>query len=170
MSEPVRVIVQMRSTPSLAAASFGPLAAAPMSSLATVPGVHFDADYSPVPIPPAPTEDGAAFFALTAAAVAPTYVIRAIVQQERLDDFLQKASADPSVVGVFADTRIQPIAPVCPVGPVGTDQDVAEVLGAVTATAPAVAWNRLPAPVPACAPVVSVNDVAPSTAISAILS
>jgi len=129
MSEPVRVIVQMRSTPSLAAASFGPFAAAPLSGLAAVPGVRFDAKYSPVPIPPVPTGGGAAFFALAAAPAAQTYVVRATVLSERLDDFLQQASADPSVVGVFADTRIQPIAAVCPVGRVGTDQDVADVLG-----------------------------------------
>ncbi|HEX2476846.1 MAG TPA: S8 family serine peptidase [Lacipirellulaceae bacterium] len=129
MAEPVRVIVQMRSTPSLAAASFGPLAAAPLSGLAAVPGVHFDANYSPVPIPPAPTDGGAAFLALAAAPAAQTYVVRATVQAERLDDFVQQAAADANVVGVFADVRIQPIAAVCPIGPVGTDQDVAALLG-----------------------------------------
>jgi subtilisin family serine protease len=129
MPEPVRVIVQMRSTPSLAAASFGPLAAAPAPVLSAVPGVRFDTTYSPVPIPPVPAEGGAGFVAMAAAAGVPTYVLRASVQQERLDDFLQQSLADPTVVGVFADARIQAIAPVCPAGPVGTDQDVADLLG-----------------------------------------
>jgi hypothetical protein len=128
MSEAVRVIIQMRSTPSLAAASFGPLAAAPPSGLAAVPGVHFDNRYSPVPIPPVPAAGGPTFLALAAAPAAPTYVLRAAVQPERLDDFLHQASSDSNVVGVFADARIQPISPVCPVGPVGSDQDVADLL------------------------------------------
>jgi subtilisin family serine protease len=127
MSELVRVIVQMRSTPSLAAAAFGPLAAAPATSLAALPGVRFDTKYSPVPIPPSSAAGG--FMAMAAAAGAPTYVIRATVQPERVHDFLEQAAADPSVVGVFADARIQPIAPVCPLGPVGTDLDVEELLG-----------------------------------------
>lgn len=129
MSEPVRVIVQMRSTPSLAAAAFGPLAAAPASSLAAVPGVRFDANYSPVPIPPAPAAAGVGFMAMAATAGVPTYVIRGAVQPDCVDDFLQQAAADPSVVGVFADARIQPIASVCPSGPVGTDLDVETMLG-----------------------------------------
>lgn len=129
MSEPIRVIVQMRSTPSLAAASFGTLATAPVSNLSAIPGVFFDTNYSPVPVPPATPGDGVAFFSLSRTPVAPTFVVRAAVQQERLDDFLTQAAADPSVVGVFADARIQPIAPVCPNGPVGTDQDVSELLG-----------------------------------------
>lgn len=127
MPEPVRVIVQLRATPSLAAASFGPFSAAPAPDLAAIPGVQFDVNYSPVPIPPTPT-GGAAFFAATASPVPPTYVVRATVEAERVDDFLQQAEADPRVVGVFAAPRIQPIAPVCPRGPVGTDQDVADLL------------------------------------------
>ena len=128
MSDSLRVIVQMRSTPSLAAASFGPLAAAPIASIAAVPGVRFDSTYAPVPIPPSPGADRAAFLAMAATPAAPTYVLRAAVQRERIDDFLTQASQDPHVVGVFADARIQPIAPVCPAGPVGTDLDVEELL------------------------------------------
>jgi subtilisin family serine protease len=128
MSDSLRVIVQMRSTPSLAAASFGPLAVAPIASIAAVPGVRFDSSYAPVPIPPSPGTDRAAFLAMAATPAAPTYVLRAAVQRERIDDFLTQANQDPHVVGVFADARIQPIAPVCPAGPVGTDLDVEELL------------------------------------------
>lgn len=128
MSESVRVIIQMRSTPSLAAAAFGPVHAAPMSSLTGVPGVRFDTSYAPVPIPPGPGAGGVSAFALMAPASSPTYVIRAAVQAERLNDFLSQASSDGQVVGVFSDARIQPIAPTCPNGPVGTDLDVEALL------------------------------------------
>jgi hypothetical protein len=130
MPEPVRVIVQMRATPSLAAASFGAVPAAPLLSISGAAGVQFDTTYSPVPIPPkragaAPGAPGMAV-AFTAAAPA-TYVVRASVQQSALADFVNRAQQDPNVVGVFSDPRIQPIA-VCPAGPVGTDLDVERLL------------------------------------------
>lgn len=127
MAEPIRVMVQMRSTPSLAAAAFGPFAAAPTPRLAAIPGIQFDPGYAPVPIPPT-AGGGAGALALVAAPAPSTYVVRATVQPDRIDDFLGQADADPEIVGVFADPRIQPIAAVCPAGPVGTDQDVADLL------------------------------------------
>jgi subtilisin family serine protease len=56
-----------------------------------------------------------------------TYVVRAAVQADSLQTFLGSAGRDQSVVGVFADPRLQPIA-ICPRGPVGTDRDVEELL------------------------------------------
>ena len=129
MAESVRLIVQMRSTPSLAAASFGALATAPSTALAAIPGVSFDASYAPVPIPPPAAVHESATFNFDDAAAMPSYVVRAEVQQERLGDFIATAEADAGVIGVFADARIQPIAPVCPVGPIGTDRDVEMLLG-----------------------------------------
>lgn len=129
MSEPVRVIVQMRPNPSIAAAAFGRLSTAPAVSLSTLPGVVFDSKYSPVPIPPAPAGGPAGLWAVAAGPGQSSYVMRASVQPDRVDDFLQQAAGDPEVLGVFADARIQPIAPVCPVGPVGTDLDVENLLG-----------------------------------------
>jgi subtilisin family serine protease len=129
MAEPVHVIIQMRSTPSLAAASFGAVAAAPtVFGISDLPGVQFDAAYSPVPIPPRPTA-GAALGMAPAFTVSepPSYVLRATVRSEALPDFLASANANPAVVGVFADPRVQPIA-ICPNGPIGTDLDVERVL------------------------------------------
>ena len=132
MQDSVRVMVQVHATPSLAAASFGPFSAAPMVSMASLPGVQFDASFSPVPIPPKLPVRVAipSAFGMTAAfssAEPSTYVVRAAVGQDALQDFLDKAKVDPNVVGVFADPRIQPIA-VCPNGPIGTDLDVEQLL------------------------------------------
>src|SRR5438093_252496 len=109
MPDNVRVMVEMRSTPALAATSFGPLAAAPALG-AVLPGFHVDASYSPVPILPAPAA-GATFVAAAAAATPPTYVVRGSVAADRLDNFIQTAAANPTVVGVFSDPQIFPVAP-----------------------------------------------------------
>jgi subtilisin family serine protease len=129
-------MVQMRSTPALAAAAFGPVSAAPQLGIAGASGVQFDAAYSPVPIPPrppagAPAPPHALGMAVAFSVEQPaTYVVRAAVQEQALPNFLDKARNDPTVVGVFADPRIQPIQSkaVCPNGPIGTDQDVAQLL------------------------------------------
>lgn len=131
MPDPIRVMVQMRSTPSLAATAFGPLAAAPMLDLNRLPGVQFDASFSPVPLPPRPTTGGAegllGMAKAFSAAEPATYVVRAVVQPDALPNFLDRAGDDPDVVGVFADPKIQPIA-VCPNGPIGTDLDIERLL------------------------------------------
>lgn len=129
----VRVMIQVGSTPSLAAAAFGPFSAAPELGLGGIPGVLYDANYSPVPVPPKAIPSGPGRPAMSAAAAfaapAPsTYVVRAAVQQERLSDFLDEARRRPQVVGVFADPKIQAINGVCPTGPVGSDVDVERLL------------------------------------------
>lgn len=127
MAESVRVIVQMRSTSSLAAASFGPVAAAPSLAIGGLPGVQFDAAFSPVPIPPKPPA-GAFGLAKAFPASAPvTYAVRAAVQPDALPDFVKTANHDPDILGVFADPKIEPIA-VCPNGPIGSDRDVEQLL------------------------------------------
>ncbi len=146
MSEPVRVMLQMRSTPMLAAASFGPVGTAPAAAFAMgpaqapttgprFPGLQIDTGYSPVPIPPrssgGPAASGAAFALATASfsgADPATYLLRGAVHPDTLQAFLEKAGTDPGVVGVFADPRIQPIAHVCPNGPIGSDLTVAQLL------------------------------------------
>jgi subtilisin family serine protease len=131
MANPVRVMIQLRSTPALAAAAFGPVRAAPEVSVAGLPGVLLDAQFPPVPIPPKPIRGAAlsraGFAAAFRAAEQSTYVVRATVAQETLARFIQKSKVDPQVVGVFSDPKIQPVA-VCPSGPVGTDIDVEELL------------------------------------------
>lgn len=126
MSDSVRVMIQVRATPSLAAAAFGPVAAAPpVPGISELPGVQFAAGFSPVPIPPKPTA-GAPAAAFTVSEPS-TYVVRATVNNEALSNFLDQANNNPNVVGVFSDPKIQPIA-VCPSGPLGTDLDVEELL------------------------------------------
>jgi hypothetical protein len=126
MSDSVRVIIQVRATPSLAPAAFGPVAAAPpVPGISELPGVQFAAGLSPVPIPPKPTA-GAPAAAFTVSEPS-TYVVRATVNNEALSNFLDQANNNPNVVGVFSDSRIQPIA-VRPSGPLGTDLDVEELL------------------------------------------
>lgn len=129
MSEPVRLIVQMRSTVSLAASAFGGplLGAAPPPAWAAIPGVEFDSSYSPVPIPPT-GKGGAALAMGPGMAGEPTYIVRCAVEPVRLKNFLAAAKDNPQVVGIFSDTRLQPIAPTCPTGPVGTDADVEALL------------------------------------------
>jgi hypothetical protein len=126
-------MVQLESSPVLAAAAFGAVDAAPsVGGLAAVPGVQFDSRFSPVPIPHPHAAAGPMAFADMAAPAPSTYVVRAAVTAERLDDFLTQAGATRGVVGVFADPRIDPIAPVCPSGPVGTDQTVEGLLAVPT--------------------------------------
>jgi subtilisin family serine protease len=132
----VRVMVQLRSTPAMAAAAFGPVASAPATALSDLPGVLFDTSYSPVPIPPRAHAARAGERALSFAAAfsAPgesTYVMRAAVHQEHLPSFMEHIKNDPHVVGIFADPKIQAIdasGAICPSGPVGSDRDVARLL------------------------------------------
>jgi hypothetical protein len=120
-------MIQMRSTPPLAAAAFGPVASAPVLGIAGLPGVEFDAAFSPVPIPPKSAAGDADTTAAFAAPGLSTYVVRATIQTDALPDLLKQANSDPNIVGVFADPRIQPIA-ACPNGPVGTALDVERLL------------------------------------------
>ncbi len=132
--EQIRVIIQMRTTPPLAAAAFGKINAAPAVAIAEPSGVELDPTYSPVPIPPKPSGEGAeSGFGMAASfttAEPPTHVVRAAVQVDAWSDFLERANNDENVVGVFGDIGIaayEAVA-VCPTGPVGTDLDVERLL------------------------------------------
>src|SRR5687767_2656089 len=57
--EQIRVIIQMRTTPALAAAAFGAIEAAPALGITEPSGVELDTTYSPVPVPPKPSGEGA---------------------------------------------------------------------------------------------------------------
>lgn len=129
----VRVMVQMHSTPALAAASYGPVASAPDPGFSGLGGILFDASYSPVPIPPRGTPASPGRRAVTMAAAfsapaEPTYLVRASVHEEQMLKFLEHANKHPGVVGVYADPKIQAIGGICPTGPIGTDLDVAQLL------------------------------------------
>jgi subtilisin family serine protease len=133
--EQIRVIIQMRTTPALAAAAFGAIEAAPALGITEPSGVELDTTYSPVPVPPKPSGEGAAEpgFGMAAAFTAtepPTHVVRAAVQVDAWSDFLERANNDENVVGVFGDPGIAAFESraVCPTGPVGTDLDVERLL------------------------------------------
>ncbi len=135
MADPVRVMIQMYSTPVLATAAFGPVEAAPDVGMGALPGVQFDTAYAPVPIPaPSSAESAVAGMAAAFSARQPaTYVVRASVHPDALEKFLAQAKQDTRVAGVFSDPRIAPIAAApsaanCPSGPVGTDLDIERLL------------------------------------------
>ena len=133
MPDHARVIIQMRPTPALAAASFGATATAPELDITRITGVELDAGFSPVPIPPRPSAQASQESSFAMASrdeeVEPSnLVVRAAVAESALAELLETAEADPSVVGVFADPMIQPIEAVCPRRPVGTDRDVERLL------------------------------------------
>jgi subtilisin family serine protease len=134
MPDKVRVIIQMRSTPALAAASFGATATAPALGAIDITGVELDASYSPVPVPerrPSAEASREASLAMTSDFMEgepATHVVRAAVSEDAVPQLLERAEEDPNVVGVFADPRIEPIEAVCPSGPVGTDRDVERLL------------------------------------------
>ncbi|MET0395104.1 MAG: S8 family serine peptidase [Chitinophagaceae bacterium] len=148
MADHVRVMVQVKSSTSLAATSFSTYAASPFLAGALPGGVEIDSSYSPVPIPAraqgaapmfnmspgtglaAPAPEGAfepfnfGFEAAPAAPVPATYVVRGSVEAAYLPQFLEKSKDNPNIVGVFSDPVIKPVA-TCPSGPMGTDRDVA---------------------------------------------
>ena len=133
--EQIRVIIQMRTTPALAAAAFGAIEAAPALGITEPAGVELDPTYSPVPVPPKPSAEAAAEpgFAMAASFTQtepPTHVVRAAVQVDVWSDFLERANNDENVVGVFGDIGIAAFesVAVCPTGPVGTDLDVERLL------------------------------------------
>ena len=122
MPDTIRVMVQVKATPAVAAAAFGPVPASPRLAISQSHGVLFDATYSPVPVPPPPQAVAGAGFgrmafatAFSSSQPAGTYVMRAAVHSEELDGFLRAANNDPDVVAVFADPRMQPLA-ICPNG------------------------------------------------------
>jgi hypothetical protein len=133
--EQIRVIIQMRTTPALAAAAFGAVNAAPAVEIAEPRGVELDRTYPPVPVPPRPPGEGAAEpgFGMAASfteSEPSTHVVRAAVQVDAWSDFLERANNDENVVGVFGDIGIAAFesVAVCPTRPVGTDLDVERLL------------------------------------------
>lgn len=133
MPNPTRVMIQIKSSPTAAVTAFGPAATAPAVGIPEIPGVRMDAGYSPVPIPPRLTPPSmvgpsASLVFSSAEGAEPTYIVRAAVESEQaVADLRGEAEENPSIVGVFADPKIEPIA-MCPLGPVGTDLDVEKLL------------------------------------------
>jgi hypothetical protein len=137
MSQPIRVMVQMRYSASMAAAAFTEAPLGPAVAAADLPGIEVDESFGAVRLPakrrvhPAsgPARVGE-LFTLGFEPEASTYVVRASVSDEtKLLDLLAAAAKSDEVVGVFSDPRIAHFG-VCPTGPMGTDLDVERLLGA----------------------------------------
>ncbi len=128
MAEIIRLMLQMKSSSTLAAASFGSLASAPFNnSFPDLQGVEFDTSFSPVPIPSSPLTLTANFRSSGLVPETPTYVVRAAVEAGSMDNLISMARLNDDIVGVFADPKIEPIS-ICPSGPIGTDKDVENLL------------------------------------------
>ena len=131
----IRVIIQMRTSPALAAAAFGAVEAAPALGITESSGVELDSTYSPVPVPPRPstetaTEAGLGMAPSFTASDPPTHVVRASVQVDAWSEFLERANNDENVVGVFGDPAVAAFesGAACPTGPMGTDLDIEGLL------------------------------------------
>lgn len=133
----MRVLVQLRPTPStVAALGSGEPAAAVAASLPEVAGaVDIDVDYEPEPIPApeAADPDGDRYdlaqpleFSFAPERAAP--VVRGILPDATVGQRVQALTANPDVVGVFSDPFVERSA-ICPKRPVGSDRDVAKELG-----------------------------------------
>ena len=132
MSSNVRVMVQVRGAASFATTSFSPFAAAPSFKGMAVEtdAVEFDSSYSPVPLPGSVEDIGRSrfgFMSFNERAPEQTYIVRARLPTEKLEDFVMHSRENPNIVGVFADPAIQPIH-VCPNAPIGSDRDVESAL------------------------------------------
>ena len=131
MPDPVRVMIQLRPSPTLAATAFGHIETAPNLPTLAAAGLQLDPRFSPVPIPPRATDPRRPSTGLNesfGSGEPTTYVVRGTFEAASLESQINAVRNDPQVVGVFSDPRIQPIAAVCPSGPVGSDLDVEELL------------------------------------------
>jgi subtilisin family serine protease len=136
----MRVLVQLRHSPSLAAAAAAgePTRALALGAEPLAPGFTLDGDYEPVLLPtPVADEQGANPFALAQPldfSLKPevaTYLVRGQVADADVDQSVQALTlSNPDVIGVFSDPVIERC--ICPERAIGTHQDVARVLGVQT--------------------------------------
>jgi subtilisin family serine protease len=130
----VKVIVELKASSDLQAQAFAPGAGtAPLevSAAPKIAGVSYDPDFSPVAVPgQVPREqsdspyDTGALFDLALAPDESTYIVRAEVDEAKVDTLMGNAK----VAGVFSDPIIEPCI-VCPGSPaVGNDSDVERLL------------------------------------------
>lgn len=138
----MQVILQLRSSPRVRAASAleeGPSAFA-SSVAASVTGIAIDPAFAPVPIPsPRRTGAAGARFSLSddvefsTSAEDSTYIIRGTIpDQASAQDVYALTLANPEIVGVYSDPRIESVL-ICPGSPpLGTKARVAELLHAAT--------------------------------------
>lgn len=130
-----KVIVELKHNKELAEAAFSPSLSVDteldVGAVPKIAGVTFDKSFAPTSIPgmTARTMSDVPYvsgmrFDLSFEAVDSTYVVRAEVEEAKLDDLAKNAA----VVGVFADVEIQPTI-ICPGSPpMGADLDVARLL------------------------------------------
>jgi hypothetical protein len=138
VKDKIRVLIQMRYSPELTAATRAKKLAAAVVPTLKMTGLSIDHSYTPVQLPKrSPREEVGAMevgrlFTFDSSPEASTYLVRGEVEDEaalkRLEKQIEK---DPNVAGLFSDPRISAIA-VCPSGPVGTHEDVENRLKTTT--------------------------------------
>ena len=140
MGETRRVIVELRYSVSRSrlAAEVSAGEAPPHLDTQAVPsiaGLTWDMSYPPVELPgsialgdPTNPFDVGPRFALDLEPANNTYLVRATIDEDKIDTAMAAAEAKQAVVGVFADVALQPCL-ICPGSPpMGTDKDVERLL------------------------------------------
>ncbi|MEM9275461.1 MAG: S8 family serine peptidase [Cyanobacteria bacterium P01_F01_bin.143] len=127
-----RVIIQMRYSQPVARAAFEAAPIAPAFPLTGISGLQLDEAYQPVPVPAKSRRSDiprtfSSMFSFDTTPEASSYLMRAEVEDNALDNMMENARQNDNVVGVFADVKMQAIA-TCPAGPLGTDRDVERLL------------------------------------------
>lgn len=124
------VIVELKPNKELVAMAFGAATELEVSAAPRVAGLEYDTSFPPTAVPGrvlsplAMSVYDAAPFELAVGPDESTYIVRAEVDEAKLDDI----AANRNVVGVFSDPVIEPQA-VCPGSPpVGSDADVERLL------------------------------------------
>jgi subtilisin family serine protease len=128
------VIVELKHNKDLAEMAFGAATALDVSAAPKVSGCEYDAAFPPTAVPgrragaQAVSVYATAAFDLVVEPEESTYVVRATVDESKVDDL----AAARNVVGVYSDPVIEAQA-VCPGSPaVGTDADVERLLCAAS--------------------------------------
>jgi hypothetical protein len=101
----------------------------------SIPGISWDRSYPPVELPgrielgdPTSPFDVGPRFTLETEATNNTYLVRATIDDDKLEAARAAANANQAVVGIFADVAIQPCL-ICPGSPpLGDDTDVERLL------------------------------------------
>ena len=127
-----RVIIQMRYSQPVARAAFEAAPIAPAFPLTGISGLQLDETYQPVAVPAKSRRSDiprtfGGMFNFDSTPEASSYLMRAEVEDNALDNMMENARENENVVGVFADVKMQAIA-TCPARPLGTDRDVERLL------------------------------------------
>jgi subtilisin family serine protease len=128
----MHVLIQMRSTPDLHAATT--TASFTMTTEAIeIEDLTIDRSYSPVLVPHRTRRDIVApgeverLFTFDAQPEISTYLVRGEIADDALDRLRESVARDPNTLGVFSDPQISTCA-ICPTAPIGTHRNVENLL------------------------------------------